>query len=359
MHQPAESGGPDRHPVHPCRPQPARLQGADAVRRLGLLVVLAVSVLAVSVPVLAQPAPAATASWPARPVRVVVTFPPGGSVDVVPRIIAQRLAERWGQPWVFDNRPGAGGQIAVDIVLKAPADGYTLLVGPTGTMTVNPSLYRKLNYDPIRDFAPIVSLARAPMVLMVQASRAGGVRDLIETARARPGSINYGHGGNGTSMHLTGEMFNSATGAGLVPVPFKTSGMVITTIAGAQLDAGWVDTNFALTGIKSGRVRAIAVAGHERSPVLPEVPTVAESGYPGFEAMGWFGFYALAGTPADIIARINAEVRLVLALPEVRERILATGNEPWWLSAEDFGAFTRSELAKWSRVVRESGASAD
>ena len=168
-----------------------------------------------------------------------------------------------------------------------------------------------------------------------------------------------GHGGNGTSMHLTGEMFNAATGAGLVPVPFKTSGMVITTIAGAQLDAGWVDTNFALTGIKSGRVRAIAVAGHDRSPVLPDVPTVAESGYPGFEAMGWFGFYALTGTPTDIIARINSEVRTVLALPEVRERILATGNEPWWLSADDFGAFTRSELAKWSRVVRESGASAD
>jgi tripartite-type tricarboxylate transporter receptor subunit TctC len=298
-------------------------------------------------------------AWPTRPVRVVVTFPPGGSVDVVPRIVAQRLAERWGQPWVFDNRPGAGGQIAVDLVMKAPADGYTLLVGPTGTMTVNPSLYRKLSYDPIRDFAPIASLARAPMVLMVQASRAGGVRDLIEAARARPGSINYGHGGNGTSMHLTGEMFNAATGAGLVPVPFKTSGMVITTIAGAQLDAGWVDTNFALTGIKSGRVRAIAVAGHDRSPVLPDVPTVAESGYPGFEAMGWFGFYALTGTPTDIIARINSEVRTVLALPEVRERILATGNEPWWLSPDDFGAFTRSELAKWSRVVRESGASAD
>jgi tripartite-type tricarboxylate transporter receptor subunit TctC len=301
----------------------------------------------------------AQTAWPARPVHIVITFPPGGSVDVVPRIVTQRLAERLGQPFVVDNKPGAGGQIAVDAVLKSPADGYTFLVGPTGTMTVNPALYKQISYDPIRDFQPVVSLARAPMVLMVQANRTGGVRELISEAKSRPGSIHYGHGGNGTSMHLTGEMFNATTGAGLVSVPFRTSGAVITTIAGGQLDAGWVDTNFALVGIRGGRVRAIALAGRERTPMLPDVPTVAESGYPGFEAVGWFGFYAATGTPAEAIARLAAETRAVLALPEVRERILATGSEPWALSPEEFGAFTRAELAKWTRVVRESGATAD
>ena len=302
----------------------------------------------------AQPAP-----YPNKPVRVVITFPPGGSVDVVPRIVAQKLIERWGQPWVFDNRPGAGGQIAVDAVLKSPADGYTLLVGPTGAISVNPSLYKKLAYDPVRDLMPVVPLARAPMVLMVPTAWQGSVRDLIEQSKVKAGQLNYGHGGNGTGMHLTGEMFKMVTGASLTPVPFKTSGAVITTIAGGQLDAGWVDTNFALTGIKGGRARAIAVASRDRSPVLPDVPTVSESGFPGFDALGWFGFFAPTGTPAEVIARVNAEVRTVLAMPDVRERILATGNEPWWSTPDEFGVFVRGEIVKWAKVVKESGASAD
>ena len=302
----------------------------------------------------AQPSP-----YPNKPVRVVITFPPGGSVDVVPRIVAQKLIERWGQPWVFDNRPGAGGQIAVDAVLKSPADGYTLLVGPTGAISVNPSLYKKLAYDPVRDLMPVVPLARAPMVLMVPTAWQGSVRDLIEQSKAKAGQLNYGHGGNGTGMHLTGEMFKMVTGASLTPVPFKTSGAVITTIAGGQLDAGWVDTNFALTGIKGGRARAIAVASRDRSPVLPDVPTVSESGFPGFDALGWFGFFAPAGTPPEVIGRVNAEVRTVLAMPDVRERILATGNEPWWSTPDEFGVFVRAEIAKWAKVVKESGASAD
>ena len=300
-----------------------------------------------------------SASYPNKPVRVVITFPPGGSTDVIPRIVAQKLIERWGQPWVFDNRPGAGGQIAVGAVLKASADGYTLLVGPSGAIAMNPSLYKKLAYDPVRDLAPIVPLARTPMVLLVPVTWPGTVKDLIEQSRSKQGQLNYGHGGSGTGMHLTGEMFKMATGADLTPVPFKTSGDVITTLSGGQLHAGWVDSNFALIGLKGGRVRAIAVSARERSPMLPEVPTVAESGFRGFDAMGWFGFFAPAGTPADIIGRLNAEVRATLAMPEVRERILATGNEPWWSTAEEFGAFVRTEIAKWARVVKESGASAD
>ena len=300
-----------------------------------------------------------TASYPNKPVRVVITFPPGGSIDVIPRIVGQKLTERLGQPWVFDNRPGAGGQIAVDAVLKSPADGYTLLVGPSGAIAINPSLYKKLAYDPVKDLAPIVPLARTPMVLMVPVTWSGTVKELIDQSRSKPGQLSYGHGGNGTGMHLTGEMFKMSTGANLTPVPFKTSGAVITTIAGGQLNAGWVDSNFALIGIKGGRVRAIVVSSKERATVLPNVPTVAESGYPGFDAMGWFGFFAPAGTRADVIQRLNAEVRSVLAMPEVRERIVATGNEPWWSTPEEFGVFVRAEIAKWAKVVKESGASAD
>jgi tripartite-type tricarboxylate transporter receptor subunit TctC len=300
-----------------------------------------------------------SAPFPSKPIRVVVTFPPGGSTDVIPRIVAQKLVERWGQPWIFDNRPGAGGQIGVDAVVKAPADGYTLLVGPSGAIAVNPSLYKKLAYDPVRDLAPVVPLVRTPMVLMVPASWSGTVKDLIEQSRAKAGQLSYGHGGNGTAMHLIGEMFKMSTGANLTAVPFKTSGEVITGVAGGQLNAGWVDSNFALTGQKGGRVRAIAVSNKERASVLPEVPTVAESGFPGFDAHGWFGFFAPAGTSADIVSRLNAEVRAALGVPEVRERILATGNEPWWSTPEDFGAFVRAEIAKWAKAVRQSGASAD
>jgi len=301
-----------------------------------------------------------TASYPDKPVHVIISFPPGGSADVVPRIVGQKLSERWGKPFVFENRPGAGGQIAVAALLKSPADGYTLLVGPSGAVAINPSLYKNLPYDPVKDLAPIIPLVRTPMVLIVPASWSGTMKDLIEQSRAKPGQLTYGHGGNGTAMHLTGEMFKTATGANLTPVPFKTSGTVVTTMAGGQLNAGWVDSNFALIGIRGGHVRAIAVATKERSPMLPDVPTVAESGYPGFEAMGWLGLFAPAGTPADIVNRLNAEVRTVLAMPDVRQRILATANEPWGaFSTEEFNAFVRTEIVKWAKVVKESGASAN
>ena len=300
-----------------------------------------------------------SAPYPNKPVRLVISFPPGGSIDVVPRIVVQKLVERWGQPWVVDNRPGAGGQIAVDSVVKSPADGYTLLVGASGAIAVNPSLYKKLAYDPVRDLAPIVPLAKTPMLLMVSSNWAGSVKDLIEESRAKSGQLNYGHGGSGTVMHLTGEMFKMITGADLTPVPFKTGAAALTTIAGGQLNAGWVDANLALVGLKGGRVRAIAVAGKERTPMLPDVPTVAESGFPGFDAQGWFGLFAPAGTPADIIGRLNAEIRTVLAMPDVRERILTTGNDPWWSTPDEYGAFVRAEIIKWGKVVKQSGASAD
>ena len=300
-----------------------------------------------------------TGSYPSKPVRTVIIFPPGGSADVLPRVVGQKLAERWGQPWVFENRPGAAGQIAVDAVLKSPADGYTLLAGTSGVIAINPGLYKKLAYDPVKDFAPVALIAKTPMALIVPVTWQGTVKDLIAQSRAKPGQLNYGHAGNGTIMHLIGELFKTATGADLTPVPFKVSTEIIVSLAGGQLQAGWVDFAFALIGTKGGHVRAIAVAGKDRSALLPEVPTVAESGFPGFDAQAWVGFFARAGTSADIIRRLNSEVRTVLAMPEVQERFRAFGNEPWWTTPEDFQAFVRSEIVKWAAAVKQSGASAD
>lgn len=298
-------------------------------------------------------------SYPSKPIRTVIIFPPGGSADVLPRVVGQKLAERWGQPWVFENRPGAAGQIAVDAVLRFPNDGYTLLAGTSGVIAINPSLYKKLAYDPLKDLVPVALIAKTPMALIVPAAWQGMVKDLIVQSRAKPGQLNYGHSGNGTIMHLIGEMFKVTTGADLTPVPFKVSTEIITSLAGGQLQAGWVDFAFALIGTKGGHVRAIAVAGKDRTALLPEVPTVAESGFPGFDMQAWIGFFARAGTSADIIRRLNSEVRTVQAMPEVQERIRANGNEPWWTNPEDFQAFVRSEIVKWAAAVKQSGASAD
>jgi tripartite-type tricarboxylate transporter receptor subunit TctC len=298
-------------------------------------------------------------TYPVRPVRVVIGFAPGGSADIVPRVVAVELAKRLGQPWVIDNKPGAGGQIGVAAVLNAPADGYTLLSGALGMIAINPSLYKELAYDPVRDLIPIASVARVPMVILVQRAGPASVRDLIAESKAMPGELNYGNSGIGTAMHLTAEMFKFATGADLTPVAFRTSGEVTAALLGGFVDAICTDANMALTTLRTGKVKAIVVSSQERSPMLPDVPTMAESGYPSFEPMmGWFGFFARAGTPPEIVNKLSAEIERVLQVPEVRERILATGSEPWYLPPAQFGLFVKAEIAKWDRAVRESGAQA-
>ena len=298
-------------------------------------------------------------SYPARPVHVVIGFAPGGSADIVPRIVAAELAKRLGQPWVIDNKPGAGGQISVAAVLNAPADGYTLLSAALGAIAINPSLYKELAYDPVRDLIPITSIAQGPMVVLVQRAGPASVRDLIAESKAKPGKLNYGHSGIGTAMHLTAEMFKSVTGADLTPVAFKAGPEVPAALMGGYLDAICTDTNLALTSLRTGKVKAIVVSSQDRSPMLPDVPTMAESGYPNFEPMmGWFGFFARAGTPPEIVNQLSAEIERVLQLPEVRERILATGAEPWYLPPAQFGLFVKAEIAKWGRAVRESGVQA-
>ena len=300
---------------------------------------------------------ASAQTYPSRPVRLIIGFAPGGSADVVPRMVAAELAKRFGQPFVIDNKPGAGGQISIAAAMNAPADGYTLLSGAAGAIAINPSLYKELAYEPARDLVPIAPLATGPMVIVVRSAGPASVKDLVAESKAKPGKLNYGHSGMGTAMHLTAEMFKSVTGADLTPVAFKTSGEVTAALFGGFVDAISTDTNMALTASRTGKAKAILVSSQERSSMLPDVPTMAESGYPNFEPMmGWFGFFARSGTPPEIANKLAAEIEHILQLPEIRERILATGAEPWYLPPAQFGAFVKAEIAKWGKAVRVSGA---
>ncbi len=302
-----------------------------------------------------QPGPA----YPAKPIRLVITFPPGGSTDVVARIVTAKLGERLGQPIVIDNRPGGGGNIGAEAVVKSPADGYTLLLGPTGVIAINVSLYSKIPYDPLRDFAPISLIGKSAFVLLTPVDRGPAtVREFVALAKSQPGRLTYGSGGNGTAMHLSGEMFKTVTVTDIVHVPFKSSGIAMTAMMGGQPDSVWADMATAMAGLRSGRVRVLGVAAKERSAVMPEVPTFAESGI-ALESIGWYGFFAPAGTPAGVVSKLSDETAKVIRLAEVRERILATGNEPVSTTPEEFAAFIKSEIAKWAAAVKQSGAKVD
>ena len=299
-------------------------------------------------------------AWPSRPMRLVVTFPPGGSSDVIARILSPRLSERLGQPMVVDNRPGGGGGIGAEIVAKAAPDGYTLLVGAQGAMALNALLYKNLGYDAQRDFAPITLLVTSPFVLAVNPSVTpqANVRDLVAALKAKGGTP-FASGGAGSGMHLAGEMFRMLAGADMTHVPYKGNAPALSDLAGGQVPIAFVDLGSTPPFVKGGRIRLLAVAARERTPLAPDVPTGAESGLPGFEALGWFGLLAPAKTPNDVIARLNAETTALLRAPDIRERILATANEPAPTTPEEFAAFIRSEVAKYARVVKETGAKVD
>jgi len=304
-------------------------------------------------------APQSGPAYPAKPIRLVITFPPGGSTDVVARIVTAKLGERLGQPIVIDNRPGGGGNIGAEAVAKSPADGYTLLLGPTGVIAINASLYSKIPYDPVKDFAPISLIGKSAFVLLAPADRGPAtVREFVALAKSQPGRLTYGSGGNGTAMHLSGEMFKMVTATDIVHVPFKSSGIAMTAMMGGQPDSVWADMATATAGLRSGRVRVLGVAAKERSAVMPEVPTFAESGIP-LESIGWYGFFAPAGTPAGVVSRLSDETAKVIRLAEVRERIFATGNEPVSTTPEEFSAFIKSEITKWAAAVKQSGAKVD
>jgi tripartite-type tricarboxylate transporter receptor subunit TctC len=293
--------------------------------------------------------------YPSKSIRFIVPFPPGGSSDLIARIIAPRMGERMGQPVLVENRPGAGGMIGVDMVAKAPPDGYTIGLAAAGALSSNISLYPSMPYHPERDLAPISMLAIIPFFLVAHPSQPASLTLLIEAAKAKPGGLSIGYGGNGSTMHLAGELFNMMAGVKLQPVPYKGSGPVSTDVLGGQVPLGVVDVPSAIAHVRAGKMRALAVTSKRRIAAAPEVPTFEEAGVPGYEAIGWFGAVAPAGTPAAIIQRLNAEMVAALAVPEIRERALAAGAEPFTNTPQEFAAIIREETRKWAEVIRTAG----
>jgi tripartite-type tricarboxylate transporter receptor subunit TctC len=309
---------------------------------------------------LAFPLLVAAQSYPNRPVRLVVPFPAGGTTDILARAIAQKLSEALGQQFVVDNRPGAGGNIGADIVAKSAPDGYTLLMGTVGTQAINVSLYAKMPYDAAKDFTPVVLVAGVPNILVVNPSvPVHTVADLIKLAKDKPGAINFASSGNGTSIHLSGELFKVSTGVQMSHVPYKGSAPALTDLIGGQVQVMFDNLPSALPHVKAGKLRAVAVTSTKRAPALPDVPTIAESGVPGFEATSWFGILAPAGTPRDIVTKVNAEANKALQSPEMKEKLLSQGAEAAGNTPEYFGDYIKAETVKWAKVVKESGAKVD
>lgn len=297
-------------------------------------------------------------SYPSRPIRFVVPYPPGGSVDIAARAVGQKLSEAWGQPVVVDNRAGAGGNIGADLVAKSPADGYTLLMGAVATHAINPTLYGKIPYDPVKDFAPVALVVQVPNILVVNpAVPANTVKELIELARAKPGTLNFGSGSTGSTGHLAGELFNTMAGVKMVHIPYKGAAPAMADLLSGQVQLMFDNLANALPTIKAGRLRALAVTTLARSPFMPDLPTIAESGLTGFDLTTWFGVMVPAGTPPDIVAKLNAEIVRALNTKDMRERLEKMGAEPPTNNTpEHFAAFMRVEAAKYAKVVRESGA---
>ena len=298
--------------------------------------------------------------YPNHAIRLIVPFPAGGTTDILARAAAQKLTESMGQSVVVDNRPGAGGNIGADVVAKSAPDGFTLLMGTVGTHAINPSLYAKMPYDHVKDFTPVVLVAGVPNVLVVNPSLpVNSVADLIKLAKAKPGSINFASSGNGTSIHLSGELFKTMAGVDMTHVPYKGSAPALTDLIGGQVQVMFDNLPSSLPYIKAGKLRAIAVTSSKRAPALPDVPTISESGLPGFDASSWFGILAPAGTPPAVVARLNTEVNKWLQTPEAKEQLLAQGAQAAGGAPEQFAAFIRSETDKWAKVVKASGAKVD
>jgi tripartite-type tricarboxylate transporter receptor subunit TctC len=310
-------------------------------------------------------APAQAQTWPSKPVRIVVPFPPGGTTDIVARSIGVELQRMWQHAVVIENRPGAGGNIGADVVAKAAPDGYTLLMGTVGTHAINKALFdqsgAKMPFDPVKDFVPITLAAGVPNVMVINPKLpVNTVAEFIAYAKARPGQLNMASSGNGTSIHLSGELFKTVTGVYMVHFPYRGSAPAVTDLIAGNMNVMFDNLPSALPHIKSGRLKALAVTSRTRSPALPNVPTIEEAaGLKGFDASSWFGLFAPAGTPRTIVDKIQADVAKALALPEVRERFLAQGADPGGNTPDQFAAFIRAETDKWTRVVKFSNAKVD
>ena len=306
------------------------------------------------------PAVAIAQVYPSKPIRLVVPFPPGGSLDVVARAIGQKLTEAWGQPVVIDNRPGAGGNIGADLVAKSAADGYTILEGALSTHAVNVSLYSKLPYDPVKDFAPITLVAITPNVLVVNPSfPVNSVPELVAYAKAHPGALSFGSGSNGSAGHLAGELFKTEAGVDMVHVPYKGGAPALQALLAGDTQLMFDNLANSTPQLKAGKLKALAVTTAKRSALAPELPTLAETGLPGFDIYTWWGFMAPAGTPKEIVARWNAEVKRILGTPEMKAFFAQQGAEPAASTPEQFSALIRNEIPKYAKIIRASGAKVD
>ncbi len=300
-------------------------------------------------------------NFPERPIRFVAPYAPGGTTDLLTRAVAQKLTDALGVAVVVDNRPGAGGNIGAEIVAKSPPDGYTILMAPVSPMAINVSLYgAKLPFNPVKDFTPLTLVAKVPLVLIVHPSiPVRNVKDLVALAKTNPGKLTYGSAGNGSSNHLIGEMLKSAARIDMLHVPYKGGGPALVALLSGQLDLFIGQVPSTAPMVKAGRIRAVAISGAKRSPALPEVPTISESGLPGFEATSWYCIVAPAGMPKPIVARLHAELVKALNSADIRDRLIGEGANVETSTPDELMAFVRAEIPKWAKAVKDSGAKLD
>ena len=320
----------------------------------------AVAALAAAVLAVLWSAAALAQAYPSKPIKLIVAFPPGGVPDLVGRVVAQELSRGLGQPVLVDNRAGGAGTVGMEAGAKSAGDGHTLVLGTTGTLASAPALYPGLGYDPIKSFAPISLLVDAPYVIVVHPSMpASSLRGLIDLAKSKPGQLNFGSGGSGGPPHIAGEMFKAAAGVDLVHVPYKGLATAVADLLTGRIEIMFNQVAPFLPHVRAGKLRALAVAGRDRVPPLPDVPTTTEAGLPGYEVSIWFGLLAPSGTPGNVVARLNAEVLKALATKEVKDSLVAQGFEPGGSTPEQFSALIVRETAKWSGAIKASGARLD
>ncbi|MBC5783858.1 tripartite tricarboxylate transporter substrate binding protein [Ramlibacter sp. USB13] len=312
------------------------------------------SALALALAAAGACAQGAAAGWPSRPVTVVVPFPPGGGTDTGARIVAEQLAKKWGQPVVIDNKGGAAGQIGADVVAKAKPDGYTLLMGNIGTQAINPSLYAKMPYDPDKAFAPVALVADLPLAMMINPSvPARNVREFVALAKAQPGKLTYSSSGAGGGPHLAAEMFKDATGSFILHVPYRGGGPAIADLLAGHVQLSFMTVLEASGHIKAGKLRALAVTSDKRVPALPDVPTLSEGALPGFNSISWIGILAPAGTPRELVEKISADIREVVAREDVKDRLVQLGAVPNATTPDRFSALIDNDRKRYAQIIRE------
>ena len=319
-----------------------------------IFIALIAALCTVAIPALAQD------KWPSKPIKYVVPFPPGGTTDILARLIGAKLSAALGQPVLVENKAGAGGNIGSDFVAKSAPDGYTILGGTISSHAINVSMYKDMPYDPVKDFVPITLIGTNANVLVVDPkSTAKTVQELIAQAKAKPGSMSFASAGNGTSQHLSGELFKAMAGLDMVHIPYKGSAPAIQDVMAGQVPMMFDTTVVAGPHVKSGNVRALAVTSSKRVQGMESIPTMAEAGVPGYQIVSWQGIFAPAGTPKDIVARLNSELVKIIALPDIRERLEALGVDPVANTSEEFSAFQKAEIAKWAKVIKDANIKAN